>query len=135
MSTEQKTVIYLRGSEYSTNLDSIHTQEIRCRQYISKTFDDVENINDIPVYLDKNLSTENLDKILAEVKNKQIKNVIVSSMGCVSHCDMGLWNLIIYFRQNDARLIAIAEDIDTSSSTCDVALEFHNLFSSLDEDD
>ena len=46
-----------------------------------------------------------------------------------------LWGLIILFRQYNARLIAINENIDTSSAVCDVALEYHSLFSSLDDED
>ena len=134
MNTKHKTVIYVRSSR-AGKLDDVRTQKDRCKSYISAVFDDVKNVNDIPVYADENLSSVNLDKMIEDVKNGNINNVIVSSLGCVAHHDLGLWGLIILFRQNNARLIAINENIDTSSAVCDVALEYHSLFSSLDDED
>ncbi len=133
MNTEQKTVIYVRSSR-AGKLDDVQMQKDRCKSYISAVFD-VQNVNDIPVYADENLSSVNLDKMIEDVKNGNIINVIVSSLGCVAHHDLGLWGLIILFKQNNARLITIDENVDTSSFVCDVALEYHSLFSSLDDED
>ena len=66
MNTKQKTVIYVRSSR-AGKLDDVRTQKDRCKSYISAVFDDVKNVNDIPVYADENLSSVNLDKMIEDV--------------------------------------------------------------------
>ena len=112
----KKTALYIRVStEMQVDKDSLTTQEEQLVDYCKK-----HGVTQYKIYKDKGFSAKDtnrpeLEKLLRDIKNKEIERVITTKLDRISRSLADLLKLIELFQDHAVDYVSIGNNIDTSS--------------------